>query len=132
MGKVNIPKLWVLKYFMQSINSHNSQTMYGMNKLPSYKTSMGKHRQFSGSALTHRFKVSGNPSNPQCLGICKCYGNTMENTIPWKYSVESPIIPMMWFFDEAKSYQETQQFPEHELSKLREYYGNTIGKTTIF
>ena len=49
-----------------------------MNKLLSYKKSMGKHRQFSGSALTHRFKVIGNPSNPRCLGICKYYGNTME------------------------------------------------------
>ena len=54
---------------------------HGMGEFRYYGTSMGKQRQFPGSALPYRFRVSGNSCNLQCLGICEfpCNGN-----IQWK------------------------------------------------
>ena len=40
-------------------------------QVPIFGTSMGKYRQFPGSTLPWRFRVSGNPLNFQFLGMCK-------------------------------------------------------------
>ena len=42
-----------------------------MSEFPYYRIGMGKHRQFQGSALTHRFRFDKNLCNPQCLGMYK-------------------------------------------------------------
>ena len=43
----------------------------GVTEFPYYGTSTEKHMQFVGSMLPHRFRASGNPCHPQCLGMCK-------------------------------------------------------------
>ena len=53
----------------------------GMSEFPHYGTSLGKHRQLSGCALSHRFRVSGKPCKPQCLVMCKF---SHHRTILWK------------------------------------------------
>ena len=65
-----IPKLKVSYIFRVKQKSRQSPN-HGTNEFPSYETSMGKHRQFPNSALPHRFWVSGNPCNLQCLRMYK-------------------------------------------------------------
>ena len=43
----------------------------GVTEFPYYGTNTEKHMQFVGSMLPHRFRASGNPCHPQCLGMCK-------------------------------------------------------------
>ena len=105
---------------LKSIQCRN----HGVSEFPCYKASVGNYRQFPGSALPHRFRVSGNPCKPQCRGMCKF---VYHEEILWK----AVSFPGCGFLRKLEVIRKPKQFSEHESSKIS-YYGNTIGKTALF
>ena len=75
------------------------------------------------SALPHRFRVSENPCNPQCLGMYKFpeQGNSL-----WKAISFSGCK----FLRKIELIRKPQQSQEHESVKIS-YYGYIIGKITL-
>ena len=81
------------------------------------------HGFFMSSALPHRFRVSENPCNPQCLGTYKSpeQGNSL-----WKAISFSGCK----FLRKIELIRKPQQSQEHESIKIS-YYGYIIGKITL-
>ena len=81
------------------------------------------HGFFMSSALPHRFRVSENPCNPQCLGTYKFpeQGNSL-----WKAISFSGCK----FLRKIELIRKPQQSQEHESIKIS-YYGYIIGKITL-
>ena len=97
---------------------------HGMSEFPYYGTSMGKHRQFPGSALPYMFRVNANPCNPRCLGMCKLLNH---GNILWK----AISFPGCEFLRKLELIRKSKHVAEHESNEIS-YYGNTKGKTTLF
>ena len=95
-----------------------------MSEFPYYGSSMGKHRQFPGSALPHRFIVNGNLCNPQFLEMHK---------FPYRRNIlkNSLTFPGCEFLRKLELIRKPKQSPEHESSKISKY-GNNKGKTALF
>ena len=132
-GNTNIPKLWVSYIFhvkQKSIQFLNR----GMSKFPYCGASMGKHRQFPGSALPQRCWVNENSCNPNFQRMYKFpwHGNILWKTISfsgcgfWRnmgiffsqfmeHRWESfPFMYWEWFFScESKTFPKTweEQIP---------------------
>ena len=96
---------------------------HGMSEFPYYRASMGKYRQFLGSALYYRFRISGNPCKTHCLGMCKFPYN---GDILWK----ATPFPACGVLRKLKVIRKPKQFSEHESSKIS-HYGSTIGKPAL-
>ena len=62
--------------------------------IPVLRNKMGKHRQFPGFALPHRFRISRNHASPMP-------GN-VQIPITYKCSADSHINPRLWIFEEIR------------------------------
>ena len=83
--KTNIPKLWPPKYFLWSRNLYNSQTTGLAN---SHITEQVWENTDNSQVLLYLIDLA-------LVGTMPAPSGNVQMPIPWKYSAESHIIPML-------------------------------------
>ena len=121
--KTNIPKLWVPRYFMWSKNPYNSQTTGRVNYHIMEQAWENTDNSQVLLYLTDLELVGTHASH----NVWKCANFHNIEIVQWKVI----SFPGCGFLRKLELIRKPKQSSEHESSKIS-YYGNTIGKTSLF